>query len=244
MNELELKRMIEAKYGSVRAFALDNDIKYTTLRSILERGVLNAKAETIFKICAALNIRPEAFSDILPETTATPTLSAITDTASKLTVPRQGEVLRFTQGKLEEQERASQEEREGRVVYMSDYRETIELTVDGVLSAGTGIWQEDNLGQSFSFYTDEIPDQDDYDTITLVEGNSMEPKIKNGDYLFIRLTPQPELNSLAAFQVDGENYVKKYKGTYLESLNPNYDDIDITENTRAIGEVIQIYREG
>ena len=72
----------------------------------------------------------------------------------------------------------------------------------------------------------------------------MEPKIKNGDYLFIRLTPQPELNSLAAFQVDGENYVKKYKGTYLESLNPNYDDIDITENTRAIGQVVQIYREG
>lgn len=199
--------------------------------------------ETDIRIYAdALNVAPQDLFDFA-RTTPT-TLSAITDTASKLTEPRQAKVLVFAQGELDEQERASQEVREDRVVYMSDYRETIELTVDGVLSAGTGIWQEDNLGQSFSFYTDEIPDEDDYDTIALVEGNSMEPKIKNGDYLFIRLTPQPELNSLAAFQVDGENYVKKYKGTYLESLNPNYDDIDITEDTRAIGQVVEIYREG
>ena len=63
MDEKDLKRIIESRYNSVRAFALENDIPYTTMRSILERGVMNAKAETIFKICDILGINPESFAD-------------------------------------------------------------------------------------------------------------------------------------------------------------------------------------
>ena len=63
MNEKDLKRLIESRYNSVRAFALENDIPYTTMRSILERGVMNAKAETIFKICDILGINPESFAE-------------------------------------------------------------------------------------------------------------------------------------------------------------------------------------
>ena len=48
MDEKDLKRIIESRYNSVRAFALENNIPYTTMRSILERGVMNVKAETIF----------------------------------------------------------------------------------------------------------------------------------------------------------------------------------------------------
>lgn len=63
MDEKDLKRIIESRYNSVRAFAIENDIPYTTMRSILERGVMNAKAETIFKICDALGINPESFAE-------------------------------------------------------------------------------------------------------------------------------------------------------------------------------------
>lgn len=61
--EEKLKEMMEAKSGNVRNFSIENEIPYTTVRSILERGVLNAKAETVFAICRALNISPETLVD-------------------------------------------------------------------------------------------------------------------------------------------------------------------------------------
>ncbi len=69
MNEETLKNIIEERYGSVRAFALENDIPYTTMRSILERGILNAKADTIFKIGKILGIKLEDFDQ---DTSITP----------------------------------------------------------------------------------------------------------------------------------------------------------------------------
>ena len=61
--EEKLKKMMEVKSGNVRNFSIENEIPYTTVRSILERGVLNAKAETVFAICRALNINPETLVD-------------------------------------------------------------------------------------------------------------------------------------------------------------------------------------
>lgn len=61
--EDKLKELIELKSGSLRAFAADNDIPYTTLRSILERGVLNAKMDNILKICKGLGISPEELAN-------------------------------------------------------------------------------------------------------------------------------------------------------------------------------------
>ena len=74
----------------------------------------------------------------------------------------------------------------------------------------------------------------------------MEPKIKNGDFLFIKLTDQVDLNKIGIFKVDGENYVKKLKSDRLESLNKDCDDIQLSEENdiRTIGEVVDVYREG
>ncbi|UOC12089.1 XRE family transcriptional regulator [Streptococcus equinus] len=107
-------------------------------------------------------------------------------------------------------------------------RKPVSLPAPGKVSAGTGYWQED-----------------DYDTIAIVVGHSMEPKIKNGDFLFIKLKNQVDLNKIGIFKVDGENYVKKLKSDRLESLNKDYDDIQLSEeyDIRTIGEVVDIYRE-
>lgn len=124
-----------------------------------------------------------------------------------------------------------------------DNRKRTSLSVPGKVSAGTGYWQEDDYDTMVDFYTDEIPDEKDYDTIAIVVGHSMEPKIKNGDFLFIKLKDQVDLNKIGIFQVDGENYVKKLKSDCLESLNKDYGNIQITESMRTIGEVVDIYRE-
>ena len=142
-------------------------------------------------------------------------------------------------------------EEQGKVINISekrakyDARKRISLSVPGKVSAGTGYWQEDDHDTMVDFYADDIPDEKDYDTVAVVVGHSMEPKIKNGDFLFIKLKDQVDLNKIGIFQVDDENYVKKLKNDCLESLNKDYDNIPITADTdfRTIGEVVDIYRE-
>ena len=62
--EKDLKRLMELKSGSIKAFSEEIGLAYTTVRSILERGVFNAKVENVIKICNGLNIRPEDIMDI------------------------------------------------------------------------------------------------------------------------------------------------------------------------------------
>ena len=61
--EERIKELIIAKYGNVRAFTTESGISYTTVRSILERGIMNAKAENVFKICHLLGISPDTVAD-------------------------------------------------------------------------------------------------------------------------------------------------------------------------------------
>ena len=138
-----------------------------------------------------------------------------------------------------------QSEAKERVVDIEEYRERVSLPAPGKVSAGTGYWQEDDYDTMVDFYEDEIPDESEYDTIAIVVGHSMEPKIKNGDFLFIKLKNQVDLNKIGIFKVDGENYVKKLKSDRLESLNKDCDDIQLSEENdiRTIGEVVDVYME-
>lgn len=163
---------------------------------------------------------------------------------SKLDNSRQNRLLATSEALLAEQQGKVTDINEKRAEY--DARKRVSLPVPGKVSAGNGYWQEDDHDTMVDFYADDIPDEDDYDTIAVVVGHSMEPKIKNGDFLFIKLADQVDLNKIGIFQVDGENYVKKLKEDCLESLNPEYADIipDEASAFRTIGEVVDIYREG
>ena len=179
----------------------------------------------------------------------------ITDKVVQLTPDNKKIVLRTSEELLESQKAngemyTEQNEEETKInevseniIRLDDYRQTTYRRVTGVVSAGSGSMQDDDLDMEVSFYEDEIPD--DYDAIAYVVGNSMEPKIKNGDYLFIKNTPQVDFNTIGIFQVDGANYVKKLRQGYLESLNPDYEDIHLDESNdiRTIGEVVSVYRE-
>lgn len=172
--------------------------------------------------------------------------SSIQTIYDELKPPRQDKVLNYAERQLKEQrneEETKINEVSENIIRLDDYRQTTYRRVTGVVSAGSGSIQDDDLDMEVSFYEDEIPD--DYDAITYVVGNSMEPKIKNGDYLFIKNTQQVDYNTIGIFQVDGANYVKKLRQGYLESLNPDYEDIHLDESNdiRTIGEVVSVYRE-
>ena len=124
--------------------------------------------------------------------------------------------------------------------YIIDY-------VEGLVAAGHGTFQEDNLHMEVKLRAEDVPE--DYDTIAKVAGDSMEPLIEDNDLLFIKVTSQVDINSIGIFQINGKNFVKKlkrdYDGSwYLQSLNNSYEEIHLTENDdiRTIGEVVDIYK--
>lgn len=124
--------------------------------------------------------------------------------------------------------------------YIIDY-------VEGLVAAGHGTFQEDNLHMEVRLRTEDVPEN--YDTIAKVAGDSMEPLIEDNDLLFIKVTSQVDVNSIGIFQINGKNFVKKlkrdYDGSwYLQSLNSGYEEIHLSENDdiRTIGEVVDIYK--
>ncbi|VOT08624.1 cI repressor [Streptococcus pneumoniae] len=196
----------------------------------------------------ALEVSPQYLFDLAKPSSIEiiPTTSPIQTIYDELERPRQGKVLNYAKRQLKEQENEEEtkiNEVSENIIRLDDYRQTTYRRVTGVVSAGSGSIQDDDLDMEVSFYEDEIPD--DYDAIAYVVGNSMEPKIKNGDYLFIKNTQQVDYNTIGIFQVDGANYVKKLRQGYLESLNPDYEDIHLDESNdiRTIGEVVSVYRE-
>ncbi|HES9641460.1 XRE family transcriptional regulator [Streptococcus pneumoniae] len=195
----------------------------------------------------ALEVSPQYLFDLAKPSSIEiiPTTSPIQTIYDQLEPPRQGKVLTFAERQLKEQnkEETKINEVSENIIRLDDYRQTTYRRVTGVVSAGSGSIQDDDLDMEVSFYEDEIPD--DYDAIAYVVGNSMEPKIKNGDYLFIKNTQQVDYNTIGIFQVDGANYVKKLRQGYLESLNPDYEDIHLDESNdiRTIGEVVSVYRD-
>ena len=226
------------------------DMGDTTIANY-EKGFRTPKKNTLFKISSALSV---TIDDLFPPIhkadtpTASPDLltQQITDKVVQLTPDNKKIVLRTSEELLKKQKNEEEtkiNEVSEKIIRLDDYRQTTYRRVTGVVSAGSGSMQDDDLDMEVSFYEDEIPD--DYDAIAYVVGNSMEPKIKNGDYLFIKNTPQVDYNTIGIFQVDGANYVKKLRQGYLESLNPDYEDIHLDESNdiRTIGEVVSIYRE-
>lgn len=162
---------------------------------------------------------------------------------NQLEEPRQEKVLDFANAQLDEQESskvASIFEKVSNEDYIIDY-------VEGLVAAGHGTFQEDNLHMEVKLRAEDVPES--YDTIAKVAGDSMEPLIVDNDLLFIKVTSQVDINSIGIFQINGKNFVKKlkrdYDGSwYLQSLNSGYEEIHLTENDdiRTIGEVVDIYK--
>ncbi len=186
------------------------------------------------------NITPEFLLGIQKESKERPEILSI---YNQLEEPRQEKVLDFANAQLDEQESskvASIFEKVSNEDYIIDY-------VEGLVAAGHGTIQEDNLHMEVKLRSEDVPE--DYDTIAKVAGDSMEPLIEDNDLLFIRVASQIDVNSIGIFQINGKNFVKKlkrdYDGSwYLQSLNSGYEEIHLSENDniRTIGEVVDIYK--
>jgi hypothetical protein len=61
--ELLLRNLILDHYPSLRQFAMEADIPYSSLMTILSRGVGGASFDIVMQICRKLNIDPDVLSD-------------------------------------------------------------------------------------------------------------------------------------------------------------------------------------
>ncbi|HFI0167789.1 TPA: XRE family transcriptional regulator [Streptococcus suis] len=244
-----LKYYMDKKGVDRNQLCSDLDLKYTTVRDWI-KGITYPRIGKIELLANYFGINK---SDLIEEKSTIPSSSIpfpnfdprktiLLSNYDKLNDTRKNKLLTTSEMLLAEEQGKIIDISEKRAEY--DARKRISLSVPGKVSAGTGYWQEDDYDTMVDFYADDIPDESKYDTVAVVVGHSMEPKIKNGDFLFIKLKDQVDINKIGIFQVDGENYVKKLKNDHLESLNKDYDDIPITADTdfRTIGEVVDVYR--
>ncbi|MGT2923445.1 XRE family transcriptional regulator [Streptococcus canis] len=188
-----------------------------------------------------LNITPEFLLGIQKEAVKeTPEIVSI---YNQLEQPRQEKVLSFANEQLEEQSKVVSmfDKKLEEEDYINDY-------VEGLVAAGNGTFQEDNLHMEVRLRASDVPEE--YDTIAKVAGDSMEPLIQDNDLLFIKVSSQVDMNNIGIFQVNGKNFVKKLKrdydgAWYLQSLNKSYEEIYLSkdDDIRTIGEVVDIYRE-
>lgn len=87
----------------------------------------------------------------------------------------------------------------------------------------------------------EIPDIPEYKKVNYaigVNGNSMEPEYSDGDTLLIEMSKDIEVGEVGIFLVENESYVKKLGDGELVSLNSEYNNIPLTENSRCMGRVV------
>ena len=59
--ETKLRNLILDRYTSLRQFAIEADIPYSTLMTLLSRDVGGASFDVIIKICNQLNVDPMEF---------------------------------------------------------------------------------------------------------------------------------------------------------------------------------------
>lgn len=199
--EDEIKKMIESKYGNVKNFSIQNDLPYTTVRSILERGVLNAKVENVIKMADGLGMKAEDFLNRNSK-------SSIETIYNQLEPQRQAKVYDFASYQLKEQNRKT----------------SIVVTIKGYVSAGTGEWLEETSEEVE--FSGEVPE---HDFAVRVNGKSMLPLFEDKQVIFVKGTSEARDGQIIVCRVNSDAYVKKLSGNKLVSLNKDYDDILISE---------------
>lgn len=160
----------------------------------------------------------------------------ITSIYNKLTPPRQENVLNYANEQLEEQ---------NKVTSIDGYKESKLVSYIACGATGAGIGEElydDILHEEVFFKEDETPSNADF--CILVNGDSMEPMLKQGTYAFIKKEDSIKDGTIALVVLDGVSLIKRVDicedYINLVSLNPKYDDIKVASfsDIKVMGKVV------
>ena len=107
-------------------------------------------------------------------------------------------------------------------------------------AAGYGQVADDETAEQVPVRYNETTRKADY--IMRVSGDSMEPKIHDGDRILVRAQPSIEEGEIGIFIRDSECVIKVYRGDYLESLNPKYGNLPFQGFSECKGLVLGVLR--
>ena len=180
----------------------------------------------------ALGVSPKELFDSYKESS-----DNLTEIYNQLNSDRQTKVYDFATEQLKEQ---------NKVVNINDYieeeSEWYEVKFYGSVSAGTGLYLDDEQVETISFGADMIPTGTDF--CLKVNGDSMDPMFHDGDYVFIKRETDFRNGSIGVVIVNGDTYLKKIYITEdsikLVSLNKKYKDITVTQDDtlKYVGTVV------
>ena len=102
-----------------------------------------------------------------------------------------------------------------------------------IACAGTGFYFDDIPTDTL-----EAPFLNGADFIIGVSGDSMEPNYHDGEKLYVQKVKELTLGDVGIFTIHNECFVKELGDRGLISRNPEYEDIEGTEDVRLIGRVL------
>ncbi|PCF71424.1 peptidase S24 [Staphylococcus delphini] len=195
-------------------------------------GKYEAKQDKVFELAKVLNVN-EAWLMGFDISKNREIENSITSIYNKLTPPRQKRVLDFANEQLDEQN-----DEVNNIVHMTKLKR-IHASAAGVV--GEELF-DDIYEEDIEFETDKVPKGADY--CVLVNGDSMEPMIRDGSCAFIKKTDTVTDGTIALVIVDGAGYIKRvdiYDDVIrLVSLNPKYEDIIVQSHhdMKVFGKVV------
>ena len=228
--EEQLKKLILLKYKSIRAFALDNSIAYSTIDSVFKRGVSSTSITTIQKICKALNISMDDIADG----------NLISDGKMPEKVSRDEYDLLLRYRALSKHSRClvsdiiNAVEKHDRITPTIITKYRIPYYSEPV-SAGTGQYLDYTSLQTMTINT---PPPIGADFILRVIGDSMEPEYSDGGLVFVRIQKTVEIGEVGIFFSEGNVFMKVRGEDGLESLNKKYPTIEGNKDIKCIGKVV------
>ncbi|HDC2790070.1 TPA: helix-turn-helix domain-containing protein [Staphylococcus aureus] len=199
-------------------------------------GKYEAKQDKVFELAKALNVNEAWLMGFDVSKNRKIENNDIASIYSKLTPPRQKNVLNYANEQLDEQNTKGDN-----IVDINSYKQDrIAVNVNGCVSAGVG---ERLHGETLFTEMVKAPIPP-HDLALKVNGDSMEPMFKDGEIIFVEKTHNIKNGQIGIFIIEEEAYVKKVfvedDRLTLVSLNKEYRDLHFyrNESVRLVGKVI------
>lgn len=199
-------------------------------------GKYEAKQNKVFELAKALNVNEAWLMGFDISKNRKIENNDIASIYSKLTPPRQKNVLNYANEQLDEQNTKGDN-----IVDINSYKQDrIAVNVNGCVSAGVG---ERLHGETLFTEMVKAPIPP-HDLALKVNGDSMEPMFKDGEIIFVEKTHNIKNGQIGIFIIEEEAYVKKVfvedDRLTLVSLNKEYRDLHFyrNESVRLVGKVI------
>lgn len=231
MNNFSSRLKEALKYRGMKAIELSNKtgIGKSSISDWMS-GKYEAKQDKVFLLAKALGVDEAWLMGLdVPMIPRDDILSIY----NKLEEPRQEKVYTYAEEQLHEQESTIEE---NNICYLP----TVDNSAAAANPAELAYGDVTIENQQFV----DVPDGADF--AVPIHGNSMEPVIQDGDYVFVKTQNHIENGEIALVEIDGDGVTCKKiffnpetGSIILHSLNAEYDDREINpDRVRIIGKVL------